>query len=383
MLARLQAIGRGASGQTKGSDAHEEPRAASRPPSAEDSVLLLIPTDGGMAFRLFAVESEQAAAAFVFQEYPQLAAKSLTFQPRAAPPGRYAGDDAEALVLVADDARPGMVFVSSFEDPEAAQSFLQFEEKNGLDMNLVTTYWGVPKAVAVADSTPVANATAMPVTPTARAVPPVHPGTVRRAKPAAGTPATGRASAADPAEQEGVIDAIRSWPGWPTLTARIAAVSVLNDEVHEVIRKDPIASSQARVIVAATAAAAGIGVFWFGPLAVIVYAVLSVAGWFACARLTYWMGTKLFPGKRSPESQEWLFKSLAFAQAPRALLVFGLALPGFGLLLALATFVWTLAASVAAVEETLEIDTQSALLAAMTGWLAMFAIAQALPLTII
>jgi hypothetical protein len=62
------------------------------------------------------------------------------------------------------------------------------------------------------------------------------------------------------------------------------------------------------------------------------------------------------------------------------LLVLGLALPGFGLLLALAMFVWALAASIPAAEETLEIDMLSALLSAMTGWLAMFALARALPL---
>jgi hypothetical protein len=351
---------------------------------------LLIPTDGGMAFRLFAVDSERAAAVFVHQEYPQLAEKAITVRPRAAQPKRYSGDDAEALVLVADTARPGMVYVSSFEEMEAAQSFLRFEEKNGLDMNLVTTYWGVPQAVATITAHgedrsnhagQVGAGAIEPVTvgkmQASGAVAPVHLGRDQRVKPAA------RTRAAVPAEEEdGVGGAIRSWPGWATLRGRITAVSILDSEVHEVIRKDPVAASQARAIVVATAAAGGIGAFWFGPLAVISYAVMGVIGWVACAYLTYWVGTQLFTGRRSDESKVWLFKSLGFAHAPRLLLVLGLAMPGFGLLLALATFVWALAASIPAVEETLEIDTQSALLSAMTGWLAMFALAQAAPLMI-
>ena len=384
MLNRLQAIGRGARGQTRGSGARDEPRGTARPVSPADSVLLLVPFGGGMAFQLFAVESEAAAAAFVQKEYPQLAEKSITFRPRAAQSGRYAGDDAEALVLVADSERPGMVYVSSFEEMEAAQSFLRFEEKNGMDMSLVTTYWGVPQPVAGIFRAPAGAGAVEPVTvgkiqPSATATP-VHFETVQQGKPAV------RTTAAVPEQKEGLADAIRNWPGWDTLRARMVAVSVLNTDVYHDIQKDPIASSQARAIVVAAAAAAGVGALWFGPLAVITYALMGVLGWLVCAYLTYWVGTKLFTGRQSDESKLWLFQLLAFAHAPRLLLFLGLfvglAMPGLGLVLAIGAFVWALWASVPAVEETLELDQQSALLSAMTGWMAMFALAQAAPLLI-
>ena len=385
MLNRLQAIGRGAWGQTRGSDAREEPRATARPVSPADSVLLLVPSGGGMGFQLFAVESEGAAAAFVQKEYPQLAEKSITFRPRAAQPARYAGDDAEALVLVADSQRPGMVYVSSFEEMEAAHSFLKFEEENGQDMSLVTTYWGVPQPVAGIFRAPSGGGAVEPVTvgkiqPSAT-VTPVHFETDRQVK------ATARASAAVPAQREGLAGAIRNWPGWATVRARMMAVSVLDTDVYHVIQKDPLASSQARAIVAATAAASGVGALWFGPVAVITYALMGLAGWLLCAYLTYWVGTTLFTGRRSEETKVWLFQLLAFAHAPRLLLflglVLGLAMPGLGLVLAIGAFVWALLASVPAVEETLELDQQSALLSAMTGWMAMFALAQAAPLLIV
>jgi hypothetical protein len=338
-----------------------------------------------MAFQLFAVESEAAAAAFVQKEYPQLAEKSITFRPRAAQPKRYAGDEGEALVLVADSERPGMVYVSSFEEMEAAQSFLKFEEENGQDMSLVTAYWGVPQPVAGIFRAPSGGGAVEPVTvgrvQPSGAVTPVHFETVQQGK------ATARTSAAVPAQEEGLVDAVRNWPGWATVRARMSAVSVLDTDVYHVIQKDPIAPSQARAIVAATAAAGGVGALWFGPVAVITYALMGLAGWMVCAYLTYWVGTTLFTGRRSDESKVWLFQLLAFAHAPRLLLFLGLflglAMPGLGLVLAIGAFVWALLASVPAVEETLELDQQSALLSAMTGWMAMFALAQAAPLLIV
>ena len=389
MLGRLQAIGRGALGQSRGSNAVQEQHVGARHVSSADSVLLLVPSGGGMAYQLFAVESEAAAAAFVQQQFPALADKSITFRPRAAQPAKYAGDNGEALVLVADSERPGMVYVSSFEEMEAAQSFLRFEEENGMDMDLVTTYWGVPQPVlgirkAHSEQGAVEPVTVGKVQP-ARVATPVHYGTGVPVKPAAGVRVNAAASASEAvAEQKNaIVEAIRSWPGWATLRARLIAASVLNREVYEPIRKDPIAWSQARVIVAAAAAVTGIGAFWFGPVAVITYTLLALGAWLACAYLTYWVGTTLFTGRRSDESKEWLFKSLAFAQGPRLLLLAGVLLPGFSVLLALAMFIWTLAASVPAVEESLELDRESALLSALTGWMAMYALAEAVPLLIL
>jgi hypothetical protein len=346
-----------------------------------DSVLLLVPSGGGMAYQLFAVESEGAAAAFVQQEFPQLADKSITFRPRAAQPAKYAGDNGEALVLVADSERPGMVYVSSFQEMDDAQSFLRFEEENGMDMDLVTTYWGVPQPVLGIRKAHSEQGAVEPVTVgkarPAKVATPVQYGTGVRVK------APPKATEAVAAQPNAVVEAVREWQGWATLRARLVAAAVLNRDVYEIIRKDPIAWSQARVIVAAAAAVTGVAAFWFGPVAVITYAVLALGAWVAGAFLTYWVGTTLFTGRKSDESKEWLFKSLAFAQGPRLLILSGLLLPGFSVLLSLAMFMWTMAASVPAVEESLELDRESALLTALTGWMAMYALAEALPLLLL
>jgi hypothetical protein len=351
-------------------------------------LLLLIPTEGGLSYRLFAVEDEPAAAAFVQQTYPTLRDKSFAFRPMHVPPSARSGEKAEVLVLIADPDRAGVVYVSSFEEMESAESFIRFEEKNGLSMDLVKTYWGIPQPVRGSGQSPVdaQSVAAVDIAPGHTKEQPVAapaiPVAPQRATAGARRAATPPAAAAT-AEAQGVFEAIRTWAGWSTLRGRTFAVSLLNSEVHEIIGKDPIALSQGRVIVAAAAAAGALGMFWWGPFAVVTYAVLGLLGWLACAWVTYLIGTELFEARKSPETKLALFKSLAFAQAPRMLIVFGLVLPGFGPLIAFAVYVWALAASVPATEQTLEIDTQSAFLSALTGWLVLFALGQALPIILL
>ncbi len=100
-----------------------------------------------MSFRLFSVENEGAASAFLQQEFPRLGGKSVAFWPLKVKPQASAGQSAEALVLISDPDRPGTVYLSSFETMEDAESFMSFETENGLDPDLITTYWGVPKTI--------------------------------------------------------------------------------------------------------------------------------------------------------------------------------------------------------------------------------------------
>ena len=176
---------------------------------------------------------------------------------------------------------------------------------------------------------------------------------------------------------------MRAWPGWETLRERVTAAAMLKWEIYEEIKNDPIASPQARVIVAAGAAAAGIGAFWSGPFALIAYVVAGLLGWLAFAYLTYWVGTTVFPGRRSGESWGLLFKALGIASAPRILMVSGIALPLFGPLIALALFIWVLAAAVPATQYSLELDRESSILTAIAGALALFAVSLMIPALII
>jgi hypothetical protein len=181
----------------------------------------------------------------------------------------------------------------------------------------------------------------------------------------------------------GVMESIRTWPGWDTLRERVKGAATLKWQTYEETRGDPIAASQARLIVAAVAAASGIGAFWAGPLAILMYTMAGLLGWLAGAYLTYWVGRALVPGRGSPESKELLFNALAFSHAPRVLLAFGILMPMFVPLIVIGLLLWAVAAMVPATEYALEIDRQSATLTAMAAALAIFAISFVLPAILI
>ena len=219
-------------------------------------------------------------------------------------------------------------------------------------MSLVTTYWGVPQPVAGIFRAPAGRRRRRACD--GREGPAFASRHARscRDSPAGERDRRGQAQAV-PAQQEGIVDSIRNWPGWATVRARMVRgvgpqsrrlrASSARTRSPGARRERSLPPRPPRPASARSGSARS---------AVITYAVLAVGAWLAGAYLTYWVGTTLFTGRRSDESKEWLFKSLAFAQGPRLLLLAGFLLPGFSVLLALAMFMWTLAASVPAVEES-------------------------------
>ncbi len=409
--------------------------------SREDSLLLFVPDAGGMSFRLFTVQDEETASAFVRQQFPQLGGKPLLFRPFRTGARVDADQQGEVLVVIADPSRPGTVYLSAFEDTDSAESFARFEVRNGLDPNLVTVHPGMPLIIETAPasgpySTPVParpapvgtvavpRTASQPVTPlqplpaqpavTAHVAPPAAiPTPQPRVAPQPSVAPQVRVNAAQPrvvaqpkvaakakaAPQKtkearpGIVDSIRAWPGWDTLAERINAASTLKWEMYEEVKKDPIASSQARVIVAAAVAAGGLGSFWVGPVAVVLYTVAGLLGWLAVAHLSFWVGTVVFPGRGDADNKQLLFKAIGLCQAPRIILAIGIVLPVIGIvvpglaflmpLIVLGIVVWVVVAMVPATEYALEIDRESAILTAITAGFALFTISFVLPAVLV
>jgi hypothetical protein len=429
MLSRL--LSRGS--RREENQAIQEPQAAAPPKIRADSLLLFVPVEGGMAYQLFAAESETEAVAFLRQEFPRLGGKPILFEPLRGS-ARNGDDQTEVLVVINDPERPGVVYLSSFTDMESAKSFAKFEERNGIDPSLVTLHTGFPRMIetgapaaspleappAQARPTPQATATysgtrsvpkPVPALPQAAAPPPppppvasaqphVTPAVTNVQVPAAAPPKRAQprptlqpktahagvaAAQAEPAASKGPgpLDSIRQWPGWDTISYRVRSAMTYKWQIYEDIEKDPIASSQARVVVAAAAAAGGVGALWAGPVAVIIYAIAGLLGFLAGAFVTYWVGTFVFPGRTTIERRNLLFTGLALCQAPRLLLILGIALPVFYPLIVLGVLLWSLTAMVLATEFSLEIDRESAILTAISGWVALFAISFVIPALII
>ena len=189
------------------------------------------------------------------------------------------------------------------------------------------------------------------------------------------------------------MESIRAWPGWDTLPERINVAATLKWQQYDEMKEDPIAVSQARVMVGAAAAAGGVGALWAGPVAVVMYAAAGLLGWLAAAHLTYWVGTVFFPGRREQESKDLLFKVMGLCQAPRLILLVGMVLPVIGLvvpsmsvllpLIVLGVLLWVLVAMIPATQYSLEIDRESATLTVLTSWLALFAISFVIPAVLV
>ena len=430
MLTRL--LSRGARKEQETVPATEESPAVAGPHVArEGASLLFVPVDGGMSFRLFSANDQRDAAAFVQDAFPGLGSKSLFFEPLR--PGMQAmdGEQEEVLIVINDTTRPGTVYISSFIDTDSAESFVEFETRSGLDPSAVTVHRGIVHSLEIGPPSgpystpvqprpaatptvaePVATVPTRPLGPVARApvkpvepvatvpiqpVTPKRPATVQSSvnaqKAAAPQGRTRSTEGSTPKEatspRPGLMESIRTWPGWDTLPERINVAATLKWQQYEEMKEDPIAVSQARVMVAAAATAGGVGAFWAGPIAVVMYAAAGLLGWLAAAHLTYWVGTVVFPGRKDSESKEFLFKVLGLCQAPRLILLVGIVLPVIGLvvpamsvllpLIVLAVLLWVLVAMVPATQYALDIDRESATLTVLTSWLALFAISFVIP----
>ena len=138
------------------------------------------------------------------------------------------------------------------------------------------------------------------------------------------------------------------------LAGRMWRAARLDAAVYEEVEADRGATRQAFAVVALSAFAAGIGSFHNGGAAGILWtAVAWLAAWYAWARTTWWIGTRLLPAPETQADTGELLRTLGFSSSPGVLLAFALFEP-----LAAPVFVvcglWMLAAMVIAVRQALD-----------------------------
>jgi hypothetical protein len=115
-----------------------------------DRILVLVPGEGGFAFRLLAFPSIEHAASYGFEHFPQRVHQLFSFRPhherpRELPEG--APGQIEAIVMVRDEDRHGTVHLYSFVDMETAHAFVRAEGMRGLNLRLVLVFWSEPVAL--------------------------------------------------------------------------------------------------------------------------------------------------------------------------------------------------------------------------------------------
>jgi hypothetical protein len=153
----------------------------------------------------------------------------------------------------------------------------------------------------------------------------------------------------------------------PIVTRAIRAAR-LEDAVYEEVARDPEATTQALLLVIATAILGGIGSITAGVGALIVALIFAPAFWALGSVVAFFVGTRLF----NVQGVTWLevARALGFAQAPRVLNVFGI-IPILGGLISLAVGIWTIVTGVIALRAALRVTTGQAVITLLLSALAI------------
>jgi len=156
-----------------------------------------------------------------------------------------------------------------------------------------------------------------------------------------------------------------------SFTERMIGAAKLDVDVYEEVEADTYATNQATGVVLLASLAGGIGSVGVGAgglTSFIIGGIAALIGWVSWAFVTYIIGTRLLPEPQTHATVGELMRTLAFAQSPGLLRIFG-ALPGVGPLVLSLTQIWLLVAMVVAVRQALDYSsTFRAVGVCLVGW---------------
>ncbi len=169
--------------------------------------------------------------------------------------------------------------------------------------------------------------------------------------------------------------------GRTSLLNRMLRAAALRADAYEEVEADTHATVQAIGVVVLASVAAGIGARGFGggdPGDIAVFTVLALLAWAGWALLTYQIGARILPERKTRADVGQLLRTLGFAASPGVAHVVGV-LPGMTRPVFALTAVWMLLAMIVAVRQALDYDsTARAVVVCVIGWLLAMAFAVAL-----
>ncbi|MCH8893346.1 MAG: YIP1 family protein [Chloroflexi bacterium] len=135
---------------------------------------------------------------------------------------------------------------------------------------------------------------------------------------------------------------------------RMIGAAKLDIAIYEEVEADTSATRQAMAVVVLVALATGIGTFGSGgPVGLVVGIVAGLGLWALWAWITYFVGTTLLKTAETEANWGQLARTLAFAQSPGVLKVFGF-IPVLGPLVFAIASIWQLVAMVIAIRQALD-----------------------------
>jgi hypothetical protein len=152
---------------------------------------------------------------------------------------------------------------------------------------------------------------------------------------------------------------------------RLIGAIALDPASYEDVEADATATGHAALTVVLASLAAGIGGRRFvgASGSIWMFAAIALLMWAAWSLLTFEVGARLLPGRRTHADVGELLRTLGFAVSPGLLLVLG-ALPGLALPVFAMVALWMLVAMVVAVRQALDYSsTARAIAVCVVGWL--------------
>ncbi|MCH8801831.1 MAG: YIP1 family protein [Chloroflexi bacterium] len=135
---------------------------------------------------------------------------------------------------------------------------------------------------------------------------------------------------------------------------RMIGAAKLDIAIYEEVEADTSATRQAMAVVVLVALATGIGTLGSGgPVGLVVGIVAGLGLWALWAWITYFVGTTLLKTAETKANWGQLARTLAFAQSPGVLKVFGF-IPVLGPLVFAIASIWQLVAMVIAIRQALD-----------------------------
>ena len=376
-------------------DAYVRDRSVTEPQRGRNRLLLLI-SEGRFSFRLLSFPNIMAAQSYIHDQGSLLPSGNWgAFWTYDSKPSDANGAPmpAEVVVILRDTSRPDVVQLASFVDMQAALTYLSASVAKGLDLGSTLLYWVTPVPLAVPaptapDTIPQRQAPRAPAHVDSSVQ--LHPPATNDVRPVATTQMSTDRTRSDatpphvapantgtePSSLSRFFRQCRDWPGWDGFAPQVVGAALLKEETYESVSRDSQATGRAAIIVAAVALSAGIGAVEAGIVPALGHLIAALVGWIGCAAIVQFVGREAFGGRNS--SPRAVPESLGLATVPALLLFLG-AVPVFGPLFVLAIFGWLLVTMTLAVEQSLELNRESAILTAAFGWLLFFAIAQVAP----
>jgi hypothetical protein len=154
----------------------------------------------------------------------------------------------------------------------------------------------------------------------------------------------------------------------------------LDARVYEEVEADRGANGQAALMVALSAAGAGLGSFGnHGLGGVVWYTLAALASWYVWAAIAYLIGTRWLPAPETRADHGELLRTIGFSSAPGVLRILGLFAPIASFVFLVST-VWMLVAMVIGVRQALDYCTTRRAVAVCAIGFPVYAVALALSL---